>query len=294
MDGCWRQSGTVHQEKRARVNFSVVILTYNEERNIQACLDSLRCCDEVVVVDSFSTDRTREIAHAAGCKVVEREFDDFAGQRNWAMDSIDFKHKWVFHLDADERFTPELAGECEDVVHEDLFSGYMVASKLMFMGKWLKRSAGFPVYQMRLAKLGEIKFIQHGHGQREADAIRGVGFLRRAYLHFPFKKGMQEWHDKHLCYADDEARLALEEAGVAGVGAGALMAADPVLRRRALKRLSRSLPLRPALRFLYMYILKMGFMDGAAGLRYCRMMAEFERMIDVRLTELKRGSRPEQ
>lgn len=286
MDSSCRESGEVHQEAGAAVNFSVVILTCNEEKNIGACLDTLRFCDDIVVVDSFSQDRTRDIAREQGCKVLEREFDDFAGQRNWAMETVDFRHDWVFHLDADERFTPELAGECEEVVHDDLYSGYMVAGKLMFMGQWLKWSSGFPVYQMRFAKKGEIRFEQSGHGQRETCAERGVGFLRRAYLHFPFKKGVADWYAKHLRYADQEARLLLQEGARKGDWRR-LASSDPVIRRRSLKRLSRKLPARPMLRFLYMYVLKLGCLDGTPGFRYCRMMARFERMIDVRVKELK-------
>jgi glycosyltransferase involved in cell wall biosynthesis len=209
------------------VNFSVLILTRDEEKNIQACIDTLRFCDDIVVLDSLSRDRTKDIAQSAGCRVFDREFDDFAGQRNWAMDNIDFKHDWVFHLDADERFTSELAGECEDVVHEDLYSGYMIAGKLMFMGRWLRHSGSFPVFQMRFAKLGEIRFRQSGHGQREAGAVRGVGYLKYSYLHFPFKKGVGDWYQKHLGYADAEAKQSFEEAGLAEVDSRGLLASDP-------------------------------------------------------------------
>lgn len=272
------------------MNFSVVILTLNEAKNIRACLNSLRLCDDIVVVDSFSEDRTCEIAAEAGCRIFKRKFDDFAGQRNWAMENIEFKHGWVFHLDADERFTPELAGECEDAVHEDLFSGYMVAGKLMFMGRWLKWAGGFPVYQMRFAKRGEIRYVQSGHGQREADALRGVGYLKYSYLHFPFRKGIADWYRKHSGYADKEARQVLRELGAGGLpGSLEVVSPDPVKRRRALKRLSRKFPCRPCMRFLYMYILKMGFLDGAPGFRYCALMFQFERMIDNRLKDLSAG-----
>jgi glycosyltransferase involved in cell wall biosynthesis len=267
------------------VNFSVLILTRDEEKNIQACIDTLRFCDDIVVLDSLSRDRTKEIAQSAGCRVLEHKCEDFASQCNWAMDNIEFKHDWVFHLDADERFTQELAGECEDVIHEDLYSGYMIAGKLMFMGRWLHRSAAFPDFQMRLAKRGEIRFKQWGHGKRETGAVRGLGYLKYSYLHFPFKKGVDDWYQKHLGYAIDEARHILAGERLTDLDSGGPF--SPVRMRRAWRRLLWMLPGRPLFRFLYMYILHRGFMDGPPGLRYCRMMAEFEGMIASRIGELK-------
>ena len=90
---------------------SILILTLNEETNIGACLDALAGFDDIVVFDSLSKDRTKDIAVAKGARVVERPFDNWAAHQNWAMDNIAFKHPWVFYLDADERMTPELREE---------------------------------------------------------------------------------------------------------------------------------------------------------------------------------------
>ena len=92
--------------------FSVLILTLNEEADLPRCLESVAGCDDIVVLDSGSKDGTPEIARAAGARVFERTFDTFAGQRNFAQREIPFRHRWVFHLDADERFTPALMAEC--------------------------------------------------------------------------------------------------------------------------------------------------------------------------------------
>jgi glycosyltransferase involved in cell wall biosynthesis len=94
---------------------SILILTLNEETNIGACLDSLAGFDDVVVLDSLSKDRTKEIALAKGARVVERPFDNWAAHQNWAMDTIPFRNPWVFYLDADERMTPELRAEIEAI-----------------------------------------------------------------------------------------------------------------------------------------------------------------------------------
>ena len=185
--------------------FSVLILTRNEEQNLSDCLASVKWCDDIVVLDSLSTDGTVAVARSAGARVVERSFDDFATQRNYALDKIPFQHPWVFHLDADERFTKSLQRECETVIAEDQQSGFLVPSRLMFMDKWLRWSGMYPVYQMRLMKLGEIRFIQAGHGQREAEAKRGVSKLREPYLHYNFSKGLDDWREKHDRYSTKEA-----------------------------------------------------------------------------------------
>src|SRR6185436_5695844 len=88
------------------VNFSVLILTLNEEDNLPKCLASVSWCDDIVVLDSFSTDRTVEIARAAGARVIQRPFDNWAAHQNWALENIQFKHPWVYYSDADEIVTP--------------------------------------------------------------------------------------------------------------------------------------------------------------------------------------------
>jgi len=271
--------------------FSVLILTLNEEQLLPACLDSVSWCDDVVVLDSFSTDGTEAIARSSGARFVQRRFDDFAGQRNYAIDHIEFKHPWVFHLDADERFTPELRAECEAVIESDEFSGFLVPSKMMLWGRWLKWSTGYPVYQMRLMKIGEIRFTQHGHGQREAEAQRGVGQLRSAYLHDTFAKGLDEWFDRHNRYSTQEAESNFQELAQGGIRWGELVARDPVVRRRALKRLSVSLPLRPLVKFCYLYFIKCGLLDGGVGFTYCVLQAIYEYMITLKLRELIRERR---
>ncbi len=271
------------------MSLSVLILTRNEEAGLPDCLRSVGWCDDVVVLDSYSTDRTTEAALRAGVRVFRRRFDDFAGQRNWAIDNIPFEHDWVFHLDADERFTPELLQECRRVTAEDRRSAFLVPSKMMLWGTWLRRAATYPVYQMRLMKLGEVRFVQHGHGQREGAAARGVGTLSSAYLHHSFSKGVAEWFERHNRYSTQEALQCRAERRRGRVRWADLLSRTPTARRRALKALSSRLPLRPVLKFLYMYLVRRGCLDGVAGLTYCSLQAVYEYMICAKLAELRRG-----
>lgn len=272
---------------------SILILTLNEEENLPGCMRSVAWSDDIVVLDSFSTDRTMDVAKAAGARVVQRRFDDFASQRNYALDHVEFKYRWVFHLDADERFTEPLRAECVQAVAVDSYSGFMVPSKLVFLGRWLKHAGCYPNYQMRLVKPGEARFIQHGHGQRETDARRGLGSLREPYLHLNFSKGFSDWLDKHNRYSTHEAAESLKSVAsgqwsLAGCLKELMRRLDPVVRRRALKELSFRLPCRPLLRFLYMYILRLGFLDGLPGYHYCRLLSIYEYMIVLKMKEIQR------
>ena len=273
---------------------SVLILTYQEERNIGPCLDALAWCDDVLVVDSFSTDRTAEIARARGARVLQRRFDDFAGQRNWGLEHGGLRHRWVLHLDADEIVPPALRDEilatgarAEATGEADAFR---VPSKMMFDGAWLKHAGMYPTYQVRLGRRDRLTFHQVGHGQRETLPPERLGTLGEGLLHYSFSKGLAEWFEKHNRYSTDEAAhaFAAERAGVTGRRSSVADLRDPTLRRRALKALFSRLPFRPTLRFLYMYVGRRGFLDGAAGWRYCRLLAMYERMTVYKLRELRR------
>ena len=222
----------------------------------------------------------------------QRKFDSFADQRNYGLDNISFKNQWVFHLDADERFTPELMQECSELAAKDKNSGYFVASKIIFKDRWLRWSGEYPVYQMRFSKIGEHRFIQSGHGQREGEANRGIGMMTSAYLHLALSKGIDDWYAKHRKYAKQEAeayiKMHLENPEYVDV-----LSSDEIKRRRAMKRLSFALPFRGALRFIMLYFLKLGFLDGSAGLEYCRLKSKYETMITDEICALrdKQGNR---
>ncbi|MCK4373895.1 MAG: glycosyltransferase family 2 protein [Candidatus Brocadiae bacterium] len=267
---------------------STLILTLNEEQDLRGCLQSVGWCGDVVVLDSLSSDGTQAIAESLGARFFQREFDDFAGQRNYAIDNIEFKHDWVFHLDADERFTPALLDECVSAISKDAHSGFLVPSKMVLWGRWLKHAAAYPVYQMRLTKLGEIRFAQYGHGQREFAAKRGIGRLSEPYLHHSFSGGVTKWLERHSRYAVQEAAQSLAELRGRALNWRCLFSKNVVSKRRALKELSFRLPFRPWLKFFYMYVLRMGFLDGAPGLTYCALQAIYEYMICLKIKELRR------
>lgn len=264
--------------------FSILILTRNEETNLPDCLKSVAWCDDIVVLDSFSTDATAALAREAGARVVQRVFDDFGSQRNFALTEIPFKHSWVFHLDADERFNEALRLECDQVIARDEHSAYFVPNKIIFLGKWIRHSTQYPFPQVRLVKIGEVTFAKAGHGQREDRVERGTGHLQTAYDHFNFSKGIREWVHKHNHYSDEEAALSLE-IRQQPLGIGECFSGDSVVRRRALKRLHVRLPLRWAFKFGYLYFVKWGFLDGYPGFAYCLLQGFYDFLISVKMRE---------
>jgi glycosyltransferase involved in cell wall biosynthesis len=269
--------------------FSLLILTLNEERNLPDCLASVNWCDDVVVLDSGSTDRTREIAAAHGAKVAERPFTDFAGQRNWAHDQRLFRNDWVFHLDADERFTAELRAECTVVAAHPPpnLDGFFVAPRMIFQGRWIRHCTDYPAWQARFVRAQGFRFVQVGHGQRESPAMR-LGRLQASYDHLlPFGTP-EEWLTKHERYAREEAAEVRAHRLHFGAACRAILGGPPLERRRALKRLWFRLPARPELRFAYQYLWRRGFLDGAPGFCYCRWLSRYERLITA---ELRRPAR---
>jgi len=267
---------------------SIVILAHDEIINIDRCLDALAGFDDVHVLDSGSTDGTIEAVRARGIAVHHNPFRGFGQQRNWAIDNIPTKSDWQFHIDADERMTPALAAELLAVASSNSEAGgYRVPSKLMFFGKWLKRSGQYPGYQVRFFHKTRLRFTDYGHGQREV-TDRPIGTLSEPLIHEAFSKGLDEWFRKHAIYARREAEQALSPAA----NEGSLWSRDGTLRRRALKRMASKLPGRYFLRLVQLLILRGGFLDGWPGVTYAHMLAAYEGMTDVYLRVLRRGLDP--
>lgn len=269
---------------------SVVILTLDEAANLPRCLASVAWSDDIVVLDSASTDDTVGIAERLGARVLLRPFDSFAGQRNHAMEQAGFKHGWVLHLDADEVVPPALRDELQAIASaaHAAYAVYRVPSKIIFMERWLKHAGMYPAYQVRFGRVDALRFVDHGHGQREVQPPELVGTLVHPLDHYNFSKGVNDWFARHLRYAAQEARQVLA-SDMEAMRPGDLLNADTTVRRRGLKRLAARLPLRPTLRFLYSYVLRLGFLDGRAGWHYARMLATYQYYIDLNLLELRAG-----
>lgn len=272
------------------MSVSVVILTLNEEENLPGCLETLLWCDDVVVFDSHSTDRTEQIARDMGARLFKRRFDNYAAQRNAALTEVEYKHPWVLMMDADERCTQELADEMESLTAhaDDGVALYRVRRKDYFMGRWLKRSSGYPTWFGRLMRIGQVKFKREVN---EDTFTEGRTELLKGHLiHYPFSKGISFWFERHNRYSSMEAAALMVEAGQK-LALGDVFSSDPAKRRRALKQLAHRLPFRPTLVFVFLYFVRLGILEGRPGLTYCRVRTFSEYMIDLKMMELKRRAK---
>jgi glycosyltransferase involved in cell wall biosynthesis len=269
---------------------SVLILTLNEEINIGECIDSCRWSDDLVVFDSCSSDRTREIALGLGARVLQRPFDNYAAQRNAALATVTYAHPWVLMVDADERVPADLAAEIADSVSNvnDRVVMFRMRRKDFFLGKWLKRSSGYPTWFGRLVLPGRVHVQREYNEEYIADGE--VAHLKAHLHHLPFNKGIDYWYERHNRYSSMEAALTLKMRS-APISSFNLFVADAIERRRRLKQIAYRMPMRPLMVFIYLYIIRLGILDGPAGFYFSRMRAAYEMMIDLKIIELKRRKR---
>jgi glycosyltransferase involved in cell wall biosynthesis len=267
------------------MNISILILTFNEERNLADCLASVNWSDDVVLFDSLSTDQTVAMAQAAGACVIQRPFDNYAAQRNAAL-AVGFRHPWVLMLDADERVTPALRDEMLQAVKTASADTvlFRVRRKDMFLGRWLRRSSGYPTWFPRLMRPEKVHVERAINEEVVADGL--VIRLHQHLVHHPFNKGIAFWIERHNRYSTMEAEALVKETGEP-MPWGRVFARDPVQRRKALKQLAYRLPFRPALVFCYLYFVRLGFLDGLPGWHYCRLRSMYEYMIDLKVKELR-------
>ena len=280
------------------MSISILILTLDEEVNIGACLDSLTWCDDVVVLDSGSTDHTVSIAAERGARVVSRPFDDYARQRNFGL-ALEYRHEWVLMLDADERVPADLAREMRAAVASatDEVALFQLRRRDWLLGRWIRHSSGYPTWFGRLARRGRVTVRRPIN--EEYHATGRVLMLSGHLDHYPFNKGFAEWFAKHNRYSTLEAReiyrnrystmeAQLFEQKRAQPLTGSVFARDPALRRKAIKERVYRLPGRPLLMFLALYLVRGSILEGRAGLTFCLLRAWYEFMIDCKRREIRR------
>lgn len=270
---------------------SIVILTFNEADNIERCLRALSWCDDIWVIDSFSTDGTEAIAKALGVNVIQRGWLSFADQRNFALDHLPLRNEWVLHLDADEYVTSKLAAVLSKIADDNCaatkFTAYEVPFRMLFMGRWLRYGGTCPNCQVRFGRKDALRFVQIGHGQREKLTHGLLGRLNESIFHFNFSKGIGSWITKHAVYARDEAKQA-QNGAQESINFSQGLALSTRLRRK-IKYFTLDMPGRPLLRFFYMYVLRLGFLDGRAGFHYCLLVSIYEYFTVLQRREVRVG-----
>lgn len=263
---------------------TVIILTKNEEKNIEAAVKSARqIAERVIVVDSGSTDKTLEIATANGAETCFHEWSTHARQFNWALDHCDINTEWVFRLDADERIMPELAAEIIEKVNNDSgkFDGYEMRWRVYFMNKWIKHGGTHKPYFLRLFRYGKGRVedkVMDEHIRVEGR----VGQLQGDLIHYDYK-GLDAWLNKHIWYSQLELNL---YKGVY-VNGKDLNGAQQQKRGVYYK-----LPLffRARLYFWYRFYFQLGFLDGTPGKVFIYLQAYWYRfLVDAKIYEMEKS-----
>lgn len=276
-----------------RYPVSVIVLTYNEAVNIGPCLESLHWADDVIVLDSFSSDGTLQAATAARSDVrtFQNRFEDFGQQRNWALDNTGPRHEWILFLDADERTNPDcIAGLKRAMESGEPHAGYYLTCLNHFLGRPIPRCTMYPSWQLRLLRQGQVRYRKEGHGQREV-TDGSLGYVREPYDHYGFSKGIAHWIDRHNAYSTNEVEL-IHRLRREPLALRDLFRRDSIQRRRCLKRLAARVGFRPLFRFLYMYFVRMGFLEGRAGLIFCLLRVAQEIHITAKLAEAEQQPAP--
>ena len=274
----------------ARPPVTVMIYTLDEELNLPGCLDSLAWCDDVVVIDSFSHDRTERICRERGVRFFQHAFEGFGSQRNWSFDNCSPRHAWILVLDADERVPPEMAEELARTLADPPkdVGAFRLRRRFHLWGRWLEHSSLYPTWVVRLVHRDRVRYRNRGHA--ETQEVEGaIGELETDLIDAN-EKGIYEWFERQTRYARKDAEHELSEE-TSPFSPREILSLDPLARRNALKRLSRLLPGRALAYFVYAYLLRGGFRDGADGLMFCSMRAVYQQMVNIHKYDIKRRGR---
>lgn len=266
---------------------TVIVATLDEELHIERLLRSTRSLGQVFVVDAGSTDRTRELAEAAGATVVGHPWSGYAEQKNWALENLPIETEWVLFLDADEYLTPPVVEEIRSAVRRPDVVGFYLPEMNVFMGRPLEHAWWYPAYQLRLFRRSRGRF--EPRAVHESVIVDGeVAFLRETLYHESLK-GIDAFMERHVRYARLEAEeiLRAREQGWGDQRQGRLFGTWPQRRRFLKVRVWYRLPGRPAIRFFWIYVVKRGFLDGRPGLVYASLLASYEALVNAKIAELQ-------
>jgi len=262
-----------------------IVLCLNEEHRLAKALNSLLWCDDILVVDSGSSDKSLEIARSFNARVlINKQKGQFliTEQRNVALRYGNIQSEWILFLDADEEIGNECRAEIiRAISHHKSINAYEMTPRYWFFGKWLKRSQGYPNWHPRLLKSSGVSFV--GGVWESFSDLNNVGRIRTPYEHFAFSKGTDDWIDRHQRYSTWDAKHIcdfLESKDEQMLGTN---------RKLALRKVDAQLwYLKPITKFLFRYLYKLGILEGWQGLLHCLLHFTYDMMVVVKIAEIRR------
>lgn len=233
---------------------TAIILTYNESTHIQDCLESLLFADNRIVFDSYSTDQTVQIARDAGAEVIRHPFENFAAQRNAALDSVRGVTDWVLFVDADERVTPDLAEEVRSVIASNQYVAYRIPRHNYLFGKLTTGAGWYPDYQTRLLKVGKARYDPQ-RTVHEVVVVDGAeGTLSEPFIHYNYEN-ISQFIAKQEKYVNYDAQIMFDDG---------------------IQPKPQNYVLQPLRHFRWRFWELKGYQDGLHGLRLSALMGWYE------------------
>ena len=269
----------------------IIILTFNEEINIRKCLESIKnFADEIIIIDSFSNDKTKSICENYKVKFVQNKFINQAKQFNWALSNVEIKSKWIMRLDADEEVTENLAREIKiNINSESKNNGFYICRKLIWCGKWIKYGGIYPLWLARIFKKGTAVYEERTEEHLLIDGKTGK--IKGDLLENNLKNKIEYFTIKHLETAKGEVREIFDKSFDKNI------TSDKTLNKIRIRRFFKinffnktPLFLRSLFYFIYRYIFRLGFLDGKEGFTFHFFQAFWYRMfIDMLVDEKKKN-----
>ena len=233
---------------------TVIIITYNESEHIADCIESARFADDILVFDSFSTDQTVQLAEQSGARVLQRVFDNYANQRNAALDATAGKADWVLFVDADERVTPELAQEVCTTIEKPDYAGWKIPRHNYIFGKLTLGAGWYPDYQLRLLRVGSARYDPERQVHEVVLLDGNEGTLEQQLIHYNYRN-VSQFRYKQRKYTAYDARILYEQG---------------------IYPKPQNYILQPLRQFRWRFFTLKGYRDGWHGLRLSLLMTWYE------------------
>jgi len=283
-------------ENMEKLSISAIILTYNEEENIEECLKSLHgWVQDIFIIDSYSTDKTLEISKKYTDKIYQHVFKNQARQLNWGIDNLPIETEWILRLDADENVTPELKNELLGFLPNlaSDVSGICVKRKIYFMGKWIRHGGCYPIWHLRIWRTG-CGFVEDVQMDERVKTNQGESAYFKNDIEDKNKKNLDWWIEKHNRYATREAIDLLNhkyKISSADEISAKLSGAQEQRKRWVKKKVYANMPIffRAFLYFIFRYFIQLGFLDGRKGLMWHFLQGFWYRfLVDAKIYEIEK------